>query len=68
MRMGPVYPSSGDRSRSGIGAIDYRCRAGSGADAARLHFGSHAVPGRKRFHPTANNRSASGRETFAGVA
>ena len=68
VRVGSVHSSSGDRRGSGIGAIDYRCGVGSGANAARLHFGGNAVPGRKRFHPAVHNRSASDRETFAGVA
>ena len=68
MRVGSVHPASRDRRGSGIGAIDYRRGAGSGADAARLHFGGNAVPGGKRFHPAATNRSASDRETFAGVS
>ena len=49
LRVGPVHPSSGDRRGSGIGAPYYRCGLGSGADAARLHFGGNALPGRKRF-------------------
>ena len=65
VRMGPVHPSSGDRRRSGIGAIDHGCRVGSGADAARLHPGGNAVPGRKRFHPTVYNPAASDRERVA---
>ena len=68
LRVGPVHPSIGDRRGSLIGAPYYRCGVGSGADAARLHFSGNAVPGTKRFHHTANNRSASGRKTFAGVA
>ena len=68
VRVGPVHPSSGDRRGSGVAAIDHRCGVGSGADAARLHFGGNAVPGRKRFHPAEHNPSASCGETFAGVA
>ena len=69
LRVGPVHPSIGDRRGSLIGAPYHRCGVGSGADAARLHFGGNAVPGTKRFHPVRHCCSASGRETFAaGVA
>lgn len=68
LRLGTVHPSIGDRRGSGIGATDHRRGDGGGPDAARLHPGGNAVPGSKRFHPAVLNCSASGRETFAGVA